>query len=208
MTSRRRLASREYVAVRGGRTSADELVEALWPDAEPGRGRTRLRNVLARLRQDGELLVRDGDEIALPAGCVVDAGLFQEQSEAALAGKGDPQAAAELYAGELLPGDRYQDWTSGPRERLRTRYLALLDRLAELAAGRGEVDEALSWWERALDVEPYDEDRYIAMASLLVSAGRAGPANRVVRRAMTMLERLGVPASPSLTELASTTGAA
>ncbi|TAL21761.1 MAG: hypothetical protein EPN99_07045 [Frankiales bacterium] len=198
----------KYVALQGGRVSADRLVEALWPRAEPGRGKVRLRNVLARLRQSGELLERDGDEIALVEGCAVDAVTFMEESAAALAGTEEQlRRAVARYAGELLPGDRYQDWTSGPRERLRNRYLGLLDRLAALCAGRGAVDEALQWWEQALDVEPYDEDRYIAMAALLVSAGRTGPANRVVRRAQAMLDRLSVPASPALESLATQVGA-
>lgn len=198
----------KYVALQGGRVTADQLVEALWPGAEPGRGRVRLRNVLARLRQSVALVVRDGDEIALVPGCSVDALTFMEESAAALTGTEEQlRRAVERYPGELLPGDRYQDWTSGPRERLRNRYLALLDRLATLCAGRGAVDDALQWWERALDVEPYDEDRYVAMASLLVSAGRTGPANRVVRRAQTMLDRLGVPASEALQRLATQVGA-
>ena len=201
----------KYVAVRGGRTSADELVEALWPDAEPGRGRVRLRNVLARLRRDGEVLVRCGDELALPTGCRVDVDAFLQESAAALAGAGPDaerlaRAAVQRYAGELLPGDRYQEWTSGPRERLRARYLELLDRLAQAAAGRGDVDAALSWWERAVDVEPYDEDRYVAMASLLVRHGRLGGAHRIVRRALAVLERLGVPPSPSLLAVATARG--
>lgn len=198
----------KFVALQGGRVTADQLVEALWPGAEPGRGRIRLRNVLARLRQSAELLTRDGDDIALVPGCSVDAVTFLEESVAALTGTEEQlRRAVERYPGELLPGDRYQDWTSGPRERLRNRYLALLDRLATLCAERAAVDDALQWWERALDVEPYDEDRYIAMATLLVSAGRTGPANRVVRRAQTMLDRLGVPASESLRRLATQVGA-
>mgnify|MGYP002336071904 CR=1 FL=1 len=198
----------KYVALQGGRVTADQLVEALWPGAEPGRGRVRLRNVLARLRQSVELVVRDGDEIALVTGCSVDVATFLEESATALTGTEEQlRRAVERYPGELLPGDRYQDWTSGPRERLRNRYLALLDRLAALCADRGAVDEALQWWERALDVEPYDEDRFVAMATLLVSAGRTGPANRVVRRAQTMLDRLGVPASEALQQLATQVGA-
>lgn len=198
----------KYVALHGGRVTADQLVEALWPGAEPGRGRVRLRNVLARLRQTVELVVREGDEIALVPGCSVDAAAFMEVSAAALTGTEEVlRRAVERYAGELLPGDRYQDWTSGPRERLRNRYLALLDRLAILCAERGAVDDALQWWEQALDVEPYDEDRYVAMATLLVASGRTGPGNRVVRRAQTMLDRLGVPASDALQQLASQVGA-
>lgn len=196
----------KYVALNGGRATTDELVEALWPDAEPGKGRARLRNVLTRLRRDGELLVRSGDSVVLPPGATVDVALFHAEADLAL-GAARPDAeqlarrAVDRYAGELLPGDRYQDWTSGPRERLRSRHLQLLDRLAAEAGARGEVDAALTWLERAVDVEPYDEDRYVAMASLLLRSGRPGPTLRVARRAQAMLDRLGLEPSAELRAL-------
>lgn len=195
------------VALAGGRISTDALVEALWPGAEPGRGRSRLRNVLARARRDGVHLERDGEDILLPDGTTVDALVFLDEAAAALAGSG-PQAealarrAVERYAGELLPGDRYQEWTVGPRERVRTRYLQLLDRLASEACGRGDLDQAASWWERALDVDPYDEERYVAAATALSAAGRPGAAHRIVRRGLAAVDRLGVAASEQLTCLA------
>ena len=197
----------KFVAVAGGRATVDHLVEALWPEAEPGRGRTRLRNVLARLRQDVELLVRDGDEVALADGAVCDLTLFLDEAAQALggtAGSAVARRAVERYAGELLPGDRYQDWTAGPRERARAHYLRLLDRLA---AAETDVDQAVAWYERALDVDPYDEERYVAMAQLLVQQGRAGPAHRVVRRALAMVDRLGVPPSAALVALTDAVGA-
>src|SRR5690606_30315962 len=40
----------QLVALRGG-LHVDELLEDLWPGVEPTRGRTRLRNVLARIRR-------------------------------------------------------------------------------------------------------------------------------------------------------------
>jgi DNA-binding SARP family transcriptional activator len=201
----------KYVALHGGRASTDQLVEALWPDAEPGKGRARLRNVLTRLRRDGEVLVRSGDSVALPPGTTVDVALFHAEADLAL-GPARPDTeqlarrAIDRYAGELLPGDRYQDWTSGARERLRGRHLQLLDLLAELAASKGDVDGALSWWERALEVEPYDEDRYVAMARELVAHGRPGQAHRVVRRAHAVLDRLGVSASQALRDLGTAIG--
>ena len=46
--------------------------------------------------------------------------------------------AIELYAGELLPEDRYEEWAEGRREELRRQYLALLVELASLYEERGE----------------------------------------------------------------------
>ena len=36
------------------------------------------------------------------------------------------RVAIDLYAGELLPGDRYEEWAQERREGLRTSYLGLL----------------------------------------------------------------------------------
>ena len=54
----------------------------------------------------------------------------------------DPQdyrAAAELYRGDLLPEDRFEDWTEGPREALRERHLGLLVEYAEVLSERGRA---------------------------------------------------------------------
>ncbi len=53
----------------------------------------------------------------------------------------DPAAyrvALELYAGDLLPEDRYEEWTQGRREELRQLYIALLIELAGLCEEHNE----------------------------------------------------------------------
>ena len=46
-------------------------------------------------------------------------------------------AAVELYAGDLLPEDAYEDWAAARREALRQEHVALLLALAELPPRRG-----------------------------------------------------------------------
>ena len=53
------------------------------------------------------------------------------------------RAAIDLYAGDLLPEDRYEEWTEGRRENLRQLYLALLIELAGLYEERDEYAEAI-----------------------------------------------------------------
>jgi DNA-binding SARP family transcriptional activator len=73
--------------------------------------------------------------------------------------------------------------------------LELLDLLALRAQAAGEVDEAARLVQRAIDAEPYDEERYVRLAGLFTSQGRVGSARAVLRRARAMLDDLGLPAS-------------
>ena len=53
------------------------------------------------------------------------------------------RAALDLYTGELLPEDRYQDWAARPREKLREIHLQLLLDVARLHQERGEYADAI-----------------------------------------------------------------
>jgi ATP/maltotriose-dependent transcriptional regulator MalT len=199
------------LAAAGGRMHAEELVELLWPQAQLDLGRNRLRNLLSRLRlKSGELLVREEEMVALAPGCVVDAELFAAEARAAFAvssaGEGRraevlARAALERYRGELLPDDRYEGWAAGARERLRMQFLELLDLLAAAAERRAEIDEAARVLERALEAEPYDEQRYVRLARLLSTQGRAGSALAALRRARAAMGELGLDPSAELDAL-------
>jgi DNA-binding SARP family transcriptional activator/ATP/maltotriose-dependent transcriptional regulator MalT len=194
------------VVAAGGRMHAEELIEVLWPDAGPGQGRNRLKNLLSRLRASvGDVLIRDADSVLLAPGGESDAASFEAEARRALTAlaAGDQLRAAMLarsamdrYSGDLLPGDRYEPWAAEPRERLRLRYLELIDLLAARAEASGEADEAARLVQRAIDTEPYDEERYLKLAGLFAEQGRSGSAGAVLRRAKAMLGELGIPPSP------------
>ena len=59
------------------------------------------------------------------------------------------RTAIHLYAGDLLPGDRYEGWAENRREELRQLYLALLTELAGLHEERGEHDLAIEALRKA-----------------------------------------------------------
>lgn len=187
------------IALRGS-IATDVLVELLWPDLGPGVGRNRLRNVLARMRAaGGSVVVRRGDALALADGVVVDVAEFEAAATAALdaaASGGVVQdlatRAADLYGGELLPAERYQTWAQAPRERLRARHLAVLDLLAGQAWSRHAVEEALAILESAIAIDPYDEERYLMAAAIMVEQGWHGRAVLLARRGRNAFDELGV----------------
>jgi DNA-binding SARP family transcriptional activator len=197
------------VAVFGGQVHAEVLIEVLWPDVDPATGRNRLKNLLSRLKAAaGDVLVREGDMIRLASCAESDAALFEAEAGHALAAwsAGEHHRAAAIglsalsrYHGELLPADRYEPWASQSRERVRLRYLELLDLLATRAQAEGEVDDAIRLMQRAIDAEPYDEHRYVRLANLLASQGRAGSARAALRQARAALGELDLDSADSST---------
>ncbi len=188
----RPLSAVQMLAVSGGRLHAEVLSEQLWPGADAAAARNRLRNLLSRIRRAADGLVeRDGESIRLSPATIVDADRFAVQADAALtSGEGDrraaglAQAAVELYRGELLPDEPYAEWTFAARERLAARHLALIGLLAAIAERDGETDQALRLVQRALDLDPDDEERLLTLARLLASQGRTTAAARTLRRAL------------------------
>jgi DNA-binding SARP family transcriptional activator len=197
----------KLLAVRGAAVPVDEAIELLWPEIDDEVGRARLRNVLSRIRAAcGDLVVRTDGGLRLAAGSHVDATEFERTAREALAAsrRNGPEAeplvrqALARYAGELLPEDRYERFAAAPRERLADLRLALLDRLATAAAGRGDVDEALRALDEAIAAQPLDEHRYVTAADLALRLGRAHRAAAYVTRGLEVTAELGVEPTPEL----------
>jgi LuxR family transcriptional regulator, maltose regulon positive regulatory protein len=197
-----------YLAVRGGRAHVDEVTETLWPDDPDLRGRDRIRNVLSRLRRAcGDLVHREGEVLELPPNVRIDLVSFERDARDALAAPDGPQAvglarsAASRYRGELLPDDRYSQWTVAPREHARSRLLDVLDLLVADAEARDDLDEALRLLGRAIDHDPDNEDRHLHAAELLLSQGRRGSARQRLAQAHRLADEFGAPRPPSLDDL-------
>ena len=153
-----------------------------------------------------DVVGREGDLLALGPDVRLD--LAQFQREALALGRGEPAAAAALaraaiarYRGDLLPHDLYEEWAAEPREAARRAMLDLLDLSATVAAERGDLDEARRLVERSIELAPYDEGRYLSVASILRDQGRRGGALSLLRRARSTLARLGVDPPRELVEL-------
>ncbi|MGB8859881.1 MAG: BTAD domain-containing putative transcriptional regulator [Ilumatobacteraceae bacterium] len=196
----------KLLALRGTLTS-EQAIDALWPEADVATGRSRLRNLLHRIRsQSGDLVARTGDALGLAAGVSTDVAQFEAGVAAAFDAPAAERAglarlALGAYAGDLLPADAYEDWAAGPRERLRRRYLSLVDIVADDSFTRGDVDEGMRLLDLGIECEPLEERRYLVATRALLSAGRRAAAREMVLRGARSLGELGLPLCDELAEI-------
>ena len=195
----------------GHRLHRERVMDLLWPEAGKKAASNTLRQTLhvARkiLHPDPEIASRylsvSGEQLLLcPHGRLwVDAEAFEEATDTARRSK-DPsayRAAIELYSGELLPEDRYEEWAEDRRQGLRQRFLSLLVELARLYEERGTEDDlalAVQALQRALAEEPTNEEAHVALMRLYALSGKQGEALRQYGRFSEALSG-GLGAEPS-----------
>ncbi len=197
------------LAVRGPQP-VESVIDILWPDIELTTGRSRLRNLLNRIRSSsGDLIDRRGVELRLAVDCTCDLWAFRDAAAGALADTGEQRTGlarqALMRAGRLLPA-LDAEWLVGPRREVHRTTLELLDLVAESSWSVGDLDDARRQLRQAIELEPYDEIRYVRLARLLIRQGRRGSAREVVRRALTATAELGTTPSDTLAALVRTLG--
>lgn len=176
------------------RHSREQLIDLLWPEAEPQAGRNRLSQALSWLRPQlepeeslrGRVLIADRYTIGLnPERIVTDVSLFEQEVRAAetpseTASIAALERAAELGQEEFLAG-YYEDWILAERRRWLTAWLSAAQRLAAHYEQKGRWEAALALVRRAMGREPLDETWNLACARLLAAAGQPSSALRHLR---------------------------
>ncbi len=144
----------KYLLARRGRSCPrDVLIDAFWPEIEPGRARNRLHVALSALRRSlrdaaGASVVEfhEGSYRINPA-VRLDLDVDAFEGLLARARRGEREGSAEeaieayagalaLYRGDFLDDDLYEDWTVMPREALHSAYLDGLDAWPPCCSGR------------------------------------------------------------------------
>jgi predicted ATPase/DNA-binding SARP family transcriptional activator/DNA-binding CsgD family transcriptional regulator len=182
--------------------SREQVMDLFWPKLDPGAAANNLRYTLYVTRQildsvsatatSGYLRFQGGVLELYPSGPLwVDVVSFEEAAAATFRSR-DPvayEAAAELYAGDLLPEDRYEAWVEDRRATLRRTYLALLVELAEIYEEREEFRPGTEMLEKVVTGEPTHEKAHISLMRLYALSGRHQEALRQYKRLWETLSR-------------------
>jgi DNA-binding SARP family transcriptional activator len=164
----------------------EHVMDLLWPNEPPSECAPRLHKAAyfarrAGSRPDVVVLREDGVWLFPGSEVTVDAIRFEDLARAAVTNS-DPGAAREAldwYRGELLPGDRYEDWADDRRELLHLRRLDVL-RVA------GE-------WRELAEIDKTNEGAHLELVRRHLAAGNRAAAVRqyeYLRHALE--EQLGV----------------
>jgi predicted ATPase/DNA-binding SARP family transcriptional activator/DNA-binding CsgD family transcriptional regulator len=99
------------------------------------------------------------------------------------------RAAIELYSGELLPEDRYEQWAELRREELSQLHLALLIELAGLYEERGEFKPAIEALRKTVVQEPTNEEAQAGLMRLYALCGQRQRSLEQYERLREVLQR-------------------
>jgi DNA-binding SARP family transcriptional activator len=206
-----------FLLVHPNGVTTDEIVEAIWPDADPERGTQRFRTTLGNLRStlklasgrpDIAVVEWTGSHYRIQAD-LFDCDLWRLETalhDAATADDPTAQTVALEQAvatrqGDLLEGNGAM-WTQAPREDFRRRAQNALVQLAELRQQAGNLDGAIAAIEQAITIDPYAEDLYRQLMRLHADLGRPDAVRRTLRQLETRLEELDADPDETTTELA------
>lgn len=164
---------------------SEQVMEALWPDSTVRSAANSLNKMLhmARRALEPELesggssrfLIRRAESVALQAEPLwIDVDAFQEAALRTTRTKRveDYRAALDLYSGDLLEEDLYEDWARSKRDQLRILYLDALSRLGELHEELGDPASSIGAFNQLLGSDPANEDAHRRIMRLYASTGR------------------------------------
>jgi len=222
---RRRRASdlvKLLALVPGQQLHVEQAMDALWPASGSAASRQNLHNALYHARRTldpgyargrkSRFLVLERELLHLAGGdpAEVDADLFEAAAQNALGGDDERRlaGAAARYTGDLLPEDRYTEWTLGRRDALRALQLRVLVALARVRMEAGARDTAIAALTDAVALDPLHEPAQAELIRAYAGIGLRHQAATQLRRFTELLDReLGAePSAATLSALETAVG--
>ena len=192
------------------RLHRDQLIELLWPDADPGASANSLnqavyaaRRVLTAHGLPAQDILQFNDDffyLCPDASPWIDVEAFETAAARARSSQDSVgyQTALDLYVGDLLPEDRYEDWAASRRESLRQDRLRLLLSLANLHDQNKDYLSAIVPFQQALAADPACEEAHAGLMRLYALTGQRSAALAQYEVCLQALEKeLGVSPSPA-----------
>jgi len=217
-----RLLFAMLVARHGTDVHRAELIDYLWPDLDEAHGVNNFYVVWSAMKRAVAPGSSDDDAsrpfenhngvCRIVSGRVVsDLDLFMKARDEARRANAAHDTAAEvialrtsidLYRGDVLPGDIYDDWFGGIRQRFRQEYQASVIRFATIMIEQGDPLAAMPFVIEASERDPLREDLYQARIKVEVASNQRGAAMETYMSCRnTLVEELGIDPSRETVEL-------
>ncbi len=183
------------IALGGREISESKITDILWPDAEGDMARQNFRTTLHRLRKiigSESIIVNDGKVFLNADHLWVDSWSL-DRLLTALDGAKDAatikrlsQQIFSLYSGGFLQQENYV-WLLPIRERLRSRYLRIIEHAADRLCELNHWDMAIECYQRVLEVEPLAEQIYLGLMRCYYHLGKRAEGLIVYHRCREIL---------------------
>lgn len=155
-----------YLAAKHEPLNRTHLLTLFWPDSERASGQQTLRTVLYDLRKVlGSALIVEDDTMALSPEVLTDTWTFKTRLTGSRVEDPEPlNETLALYRGDFLShfvlqgSPDFDDWCASERESYRALMLRGLICLSSLHESRGEYALALEPLQRALTLDPLQEE--------------------------------------------------
>ena len=188
-----------------GKQSRETLETALWPDAAPKNAQYNVYAAIRRARRvlgtntllwsEGQFMINP--EVVVWCDALVFTEIMQDTARFSATNPGTEIAwrkALNLYRGEFLQG-WLEEWLVEQREIYIQHYLQALLGLAECIRARHAYAEAITFFEKAVRLEPYREDIHRAIMGCYANMGEPGKIRTQFQRLIQILEEINVEPS-------------
>jgi ATP/maltotriose-dependent transcriptional regulator MalT/DNA-binding SARP family transcriptional activator len=194
------------IAFGGREVSAQQLTEALWPDADGDAAHEACAIALHRLRKllgHDQAISLQNNQLSLdPRYVWVDTWAFEHwlaqinKLDSSTRRHASEKAIA-LYQGAFLGKQNEAPWALPPRERLRTKFLRHLVQWGRSLLQAGECEQAILVFENGLEVDALAEECYRHLMRCYQSLDRRAEAISVYQRCRkTLAAVLGISPAP------------
>lgn len=193
----------------GFSSTRDEVLDALWPELDPGSALNSLNQTVYFLRRVFEpafredlsagYLHQDGETIWLDRELVDCASRQCRELIQQAAQTPDGSACVRLvgrYAGKFALDFAYEEWASAYRDSLHASYLRVVEQTVRDDMNEGRFHRAIEIAERVAQVEPDSEEIQASLVRLYRLAGAYAAASEQYGRYAATLSSLGVDAPP------------
>lgn len=186
------------------RVSRDKVANLLWSSTGPEQARQSLRQLLSTLRKElthispeQKILIEESDFLGVDGSLVV-ADVPQFETLLAAGTEDSLRKAIDLYRGDFLDAfsiteERFDQWVTGERDRLRRAALRAHTYLIEILAKEGTLDDAIGVAQSALRIDPVHEAMCRTLMKLYMQSGDLAAALQQYDSCSRILKReLGV----------------
>jgi DNA-binding SARP family transcriptional activator len=187
----------------------DQVLDALWPDQDPGQAANSLHQTVYFLRRVFEpaysddlspgYLHHDPDVLWLDPELIDSRSQLVRRLIATMGPRltpGDADQLSELYVGRFALDFAYEEWAVPVREHLHARYLEIIERAIYSDSDSGRVDRAIRLAQHALEVDPELDEVERTVIKLYRLAGAHAAAAEQYEHYEAVQRDLGLDAPP------------